>query len=71
VPMGQVRSRLDELPRDRPVAVVCHLGGRSAQVTAFLVASGFDARNVEGGMRAWAAAGLPLEAEPGVEPVVD
>ena len=62
VPLGELPQRLAELPEDRPVAVVCHLGGRSAHATAFLRANGRPARNVTGGMDAWARLGLPLEA---------
>jgi len=57
--MGEVQSRRDELPRDRPVVVVCRSGGRSAAVTQSLRSWGFDAANLSGGMCAWAAAGLP------------
>jgi len=68
VPMGQVAQRLDELATtfpDQPVHVVCRSGGRSARVTAYLTQAGWDAVNVEGGMRAWAAAGRPMVAEAG------
>ena len=68
LPMSQLVARLDEVPADRPVAVVCRSGHRSAQVTAYLVAQGRTARNVDGGMLAWSQLGLPLEAEPGVPP---
>ena len=60
IPMGHVRSRQSELPRDRGIVVVCRSGGRSAAVTELLRASGFDAVNLAGGMCAWAAAGLPV-----------
>jgi rhodanese-related sulfurtransferase len=60
VPMSQLIARLDELPTDRPISVVCHVGGRSAQVTAYLLQRGFDARSVDGGMDAWERAGLPV-----------
>lgn len=63
IPLHDLPARLDDMPRDRPVAVVCRVGGRSAQATAFLRAHGVDAVNVEGGMLAWAAAGLPLEGD--------
>jgi rhodanese-related sulfurtransferase len=68
VPMGQVPQRLDELATtfsDHPVHVVCRSGGRSARVTAYLTQAGWDAVNVDGGMRAWAAAGRPMVAEVG------
>ena len=62
VPLGDLPNRLDSLPRDRQVVVVCRSGHRSSQATSFLVRSGFDVVNLDGGMRAWATAGLPLEA---------
>lgn len=70
LPMSQLQARLAELPSDRPIAVVCKLGGRSAQVTTYLLANGRQARNVEGGMTEWQRLGLPLEADPGVEPQI-
>ncbi|MGH3872552.1 MAG: rhodanese-like domain-containing protein [Pseudonocardiaceae bacterium] len=73
VPMGQVPQRLDELAgtlADRPVHVVCRSGGRSARVTTYLVQAGWDAVNVDGGMRAWAAAGRPMVAESNAAPKV-
>jgi DMSO/TMAO reductase YedYZ molybdopterin-dependent catalytic subunit len=60
LPTGRVRARQNELPRERPIVVVCRSGGRSAAVTASLRQSGFDAVNLVGGMCAWAAAGLPV-----------
>jgi rhodanese-related sulfurtransferase len=73
VPMGQVPQRLDELAStfaDRPVRVVCRSGARSARVTAYLVQAGWDAVNVDGGMRAWSAAGRPMVAESNAPPKV-
>ena len=65
VPLGDVASRPDSLPRDRRLVVMCRSGHRSSRATALLVDSGFDAVNLDGGMRAWAGAGLPLEAAGG------
>ncbi len=62
VPMGQVHEHHAELPADRRIVVVCRSGGRSATVTQALRAAGFDAVNLTGGMAAWSAAGLPVEA---------
>lgn len=69
VPMNQIPERIEELPRDERLLVICKVGGRSAQVTGFLVHHGFDASNVDGGMLEWAAAGKPMVADGG-EPVV-
>jgi rhodanese-related sulfurtransferase len=60
VPMFEVPARIASLPADQPIAVICHVGGRSARVADWLRAQGFDAHNVEGGMDAWQAAGLPV-----------
>jgi rhodanese-related sulfurtransferase len=69
IPMGDLAGRLDDLPADNEVYVVCRSGGRSARVTAFLNANGWDAKNVEGGMQSWQAAGRPMYADNG-EPTV-
>jgi rhodanese-related sulfurtransferase len=54
IPMGQIPQRLAALPPDRPIVVMCHHGGRSANVTGFLNANGYpDAVNLEGGIDAW------------------
>ena len=55
IPMRQIPEHLAELPRDRPMLVVCHHGGRSRKVTQFLRANGFgQVSNVAGGIDAWA-----------------
>ena len=63
VPLYQVPHRLDELPPDARVLVMCKVGGRSAQATAYLREHGVDAVNVAGGMKAWQAARRPMEAD--------
>lgn len=65
IPMASVPERLDEVPPGQQVVVVCRSGGRSARVTAVLVDAGRDAVNLEGGMQAWAAAGLAVEGPDG------
>lgn len=52
--MMEVPQRLEELPRDVPLVVMCHAGGRSRQVTMFLRQNGFEnATNLTGGIDAW------------------
>lgn len=65
VPLGQLSDRHTELPTDRRIVVVCRSGGRSGQATEALVAAGYDAVNLAGGMQAWAAAGLPVVTDAG------
>jgi rhodanese-related sulfurtransferase/glyoxylase-like metal-dependent hydrolase (beta-lactamase superfamily II) len=70
LPMGRVQAQQDELPKDRRIVAVCRLGGRSAAVTEALNSWGFDAVNLAGGMRAWAAAGLPVVTDAGADGAV-
>lgn len=70
LPLGQLQSRVGELPEDRDVYVICRSGGRSAQATAFLGAEGRSATNVEGGMQRWAATGRRMVSETEAEPEV-
>ena len=74
IPLGEFLSRYEEftraVPEGKRVHVVCRVGGRSAQVTQYLVRQGVDAVNVTGGMLAWQAAGRPLVSEDGQPPRV-
>ncbi len=63
IPLYDLPSRLAELPPNRPLPVVCHVGGRSAQAVAWLAAQGVEAVNVRGGMIAWVQQGLPIEGD--------
>lgn len=65
IPMSELLARVDEIPADRPLAVLCRSGARSAQVADYLTAAGDhgDVANIEGGIIAWAAEGLPYEGE--------
>ena len=62
IPMNEVPARMAELPQDRPLAVLCHHGGRSQRVAMFLEQQGYTrVANIAGGIDAWAQ-----EREPGV-----
>jgi len=50
IPLGELRSRLDELPRDREILTVCRSGQRAYYAARILVQNGFDARVLSGGM---------------------
>ncbi len=65
IPLAQLGQRQRELPADRPVITVCRSGARSARAATLLAGQGRDATNLRGGMRAWAAAGLPVVATDG------
>ena len=60
IPLGVVPLRLHELPRDRPVYVICASGHRSLTAAQHMARRGIDARSVRGGKNAWARRGRPL-----------
>ncbi|MBA8794069.1 rhodanese-related sulfurtransferase [Friedmanniella endophytica] len=60
IPLGQLENRLGEIPADRPVITVCRSGRRSALAARQLAAHGRSVSNLDGGMAAWSAAGLPV-----------
>ncbi|MBC7467912.1 MAG: sulfurtransferase, partial [Ramlibacter sp.] len=54
IPMNDIPDRLTELDPKRPVAVLCHRGGRSQQVAVYLASNGFAVvANIAGGIDAW------------------
>ena len=56
IPMHLIPPRINELKREQPIAVLCHHGGRSMQVAAFLVQQGFShIANIAGGINAWSS----------------
>jgi rhodanese-related sulfurtransferase len=66
VPMMRLPQQLQHDPGpltpDTTIVVVCKVGSRSAQVTAWLRQRGYVASNLAGGMFAWEAAGHPIES---------
>jgi len=60
---GVLKDRYSEVPRDRPIAVVCGTGYRGSIAASFLKSNGWkDVSNVLGGMTAWNAVGLPTSS---------
>jgi rhodanese-related sulfurtransferase len=61
MPLSTFLSRFQELPKDRPMLMICAMGSRSGAATGHLLASGWtDVTNVAGGTVAWERAGLPV-----------
>ena len=55
IPMNQIPARLNEIPTDKTIAVLCHTGVRSGRVTQYLDQQGFNhVFNIVGGIEAWA-----------------
>ena len=64
LPMAQVMSRADALPRDERVYVICQSGNRSYTAAGWLRGRGIDAVSVAGGTGGWAGLGRPLVRGP-------
>ena len=67
IPLSEVAARLDEVPAEGEVLVICHSGGRSQRAAEFLRERGHEAVNVAGGTAAWIESGRPVArgGEPG------
>ncbi len=65
IPLGELPSRLGELPRNQMIVTVCRSGNRSAQARDILRAAGFEAvASMTGGMNDWTAGGFPVVTGP-------
>lgn len=64
IPLGVLKKRVGDIERfkEAPVLVYCRSGARSAMAASQLTAAGFsDVTNLQGGIQAWQAAGLPVK----------
>jgi hydroxyacylglutathione hydrolase len=69
IPAGEIADRIDELPRNRPLAVHCQGGTRSAIAASLLDARGVtEVLDLPGGFTEWEGAGLPVVREPVASP---
>ena len=61
IPLGELPSRLNEVPKDREIVVVCRTGRRSAQGRDILLNAGFSrVTSMAGGVTKWQADGFPI-----------
>ena len=64
IPQADLADRIQELPRDRDLLIVCAHGVRSLRVTHYLLWYGFrSVTSLDGGIKAWSDAGLPVEGD--------
>jgi rhodanese-related sulfurtransferase len=61
IPLADLVERIDEVPTDATVYVICATGARSARAVSHFRSQGIDAVNVAGGTVAWVDAGLPTD----------
>ncbi len=64
IPLGQLRARLDELPRDKTIQVICRSGQRAYYATRVLLQNGFKACTISGGMLSRTYASFFLQEGP-------
>lgn len=61
LPLHLIPLRMGEMDKQATTVFYCRSGGRSAQAAAFFAANGFqDVYNLQGGIIAWAGAGMPV-----------
>ena len=65
IELERLPGRAAEIDKDKPVIFQCRLGARSAFAVEAFRNGGYDAYNMDGGIQAWADAGLPLDPEDG------
>jgi rhodanese-related sulfurtransferase len=65
IELNDLGERAGSLDPDRPLVFYCRSGSRSAMAAQAFAAAGFDAHNLDGGLKAWVAAGLPLDPPDG------
>jgi len=65
IPLGDLTTRLSEIPKDQNIVVVCRSGNRSAVGRDLLLNSGFtNVTSMAGGMNTWQAQGHPVVTGP-------
>jgi len=65
IPLGTLAERVNEVPKDREIVVVCRSGNRSQKGRDILLNAGFTSvTSMDGGMNEWRAQGLPTVTGP-------
>jgi len=65
IELERLGAEAGSVDRERPVVFYCRSGNRSAFAAEMFRGAGYDARNLDGGLEAWVAAGLPIEPDGG------
>ncbi len=64
IPLDQLQARINEVPKDQDILVVCRSGNRSQQGRDILLAAGYRATSMIGGLKEWYVKGYPIEGAP-------
>jgi rhodanese-related sulfurtransferase len=65
IEMDRLTEEAGAIDRERPVVFYCRTGSRSMLAAQAFAAAGYDAHNLDGGLKAWVADGLPIEPADG------
>ena len=65
IELDRLSEGANKLDRERPIVFYCRSGSRSALAAQAFAAAGFDAHNLDGGLKAWVKDGLPIEPADG------
>jgi rhodanese-related sulfurtransferase len=63
IPLNSVPERLEELPKEQQIFIICKSGGRSMRAADYLLTQGFDVVSVAGGTDGWIEAGKEVSFE--------
>jgi len=62
IPLNELENRIDEIPKDKEIVMVCRSGSRSLKTTYFLMNAGYEkVYNMAGGIVKWATKGFPTK----------
>lgn len=64
IPLDQLPNRLNEVPKDKEIVVICRSGNRSKEGRDILLNAGYKATSVTGGIKEWYAKGYDIEGAP-------
>ena len=64
IPLDQLPNRLNEIPKDQEILVICRSGNRSQEGRDILLSAGYNATSMTGGLKEWFAKGYPIEGAP-------
>lgn len=62
IPLDQLQARINEVPKDKEILIVCRSGNRSQEARDILLAAGYNATSMSGGLLDWRANGYPVES---------
>jgi rhodanese-related sulfurtransferase len=65
LPLAELQERIGEIDKSRPVVLYCLGDNRAEMAAEALSGAGFEASALEGGIRSWVEAGLPLDPDDG------